>query len=314
MPDPRGSWFRVYARQVRQHPKFHALTLDEMGGWLVLRSECELLDGNPITDRDEALLILRRHKARHPVALLDKLLEVRLLDITDDGGYAIHDRQDHDRQKYPSDEAEETRKRKAAERERKAKEDASRDVTNESRVESRDVTTPAQARAEPAYESASEPAYEGGQDDPSKDPLTVICHLIGYWPKPADHQEYKVAVEEMARRYGEAWTLEAIPQAYALLVPRGRVRHWDLKRRAELILGERARSEELAIREADQERARKEREDIAAKQAVQSEEERERASLIRRAVKLWTHNKPDEPVPTDFDELRLWLEQNGATA
>ena len=188
-----------------------------MGAWLVLRAECELLDGHPITDRDEALLILRRHKAIRPATILDRLLEVRLLDVTDDGGYAIHDREDHDRPRSPSDEAEATRARKAAERARKAARDEE-DVTTSHESVTNDVTTSHESRAREsraslANESEPEPAYEGGQDDPEKDPLTVICRLIGYWPKPADHAEYKVAVEEMERRYGIAWTLEAIPQA-----------------------------------------------------------------------------------------------------
>ena len=92
------------------------------------------------------------------------------------------------------------------------------------------------------------------------------------------------------------------------------MRHWDLKRRAELILGERARSEELTIRVADQEKARLEREDIEKRQREQSEEEKEHAHIVRRAVKLWLEKRPDEPVPTNFDDLRGWLEANGAPA
>ena len=96
--DPRGRWFRVYARQVRQHPKFRRLTYAELGAWTELRAAAEMLDGEPFVDRADALLVLqRREKSRTKCTrLLDRLVDVRLLD-EDDRGVGIHDLEDHDR-------------------------------------------------------------------------------------------------------------------------------------------------------------------------------------------------------------------------
>lgn len=126
-PDPRGTWFRVYSRAVRQHVKFRDLTLSELGAWLVLRSEADLMQADRFADRREALLLLSRHEDVNPSGTaLEKLLAVGLLDELPDGGIAIHDLADHHRQQYPSDSAEATRLRKAAERERKGTVDVTR--------------------------------------------------------------------------------------------------------------------------------------------------------------------------------------------
>lgn len=68
---------------------------------------------------------------------------------------------------------------------------------------------------------------------------------------------------------------------------------------------ERAKQEERA-RHAAATRA-----SAAAKEreASATAEERERASVIRRAVALWMKQRPAEPVPTDTEELRTWLQQ-----
>ncbi len=56
----KGRWFRVYALQLRDHPKFRSLTAVEIGAWTALRSEAELRAGAVIADRAEAILILKR--------------------------------------------------------------------------------------------------------------------------------------------------------------------------------------------------------------------------------------------------------------
>ena len=45
-----------------------------------------------------------------------------------------------------------------------------------------------------------------------------------------------------------------------------------------------------------------------------SPEERERQELMRRAVGVWIRGGRKGEVPQDIDELRTWLEQNGAAA
>ena len=50
----KGRWFRVYARQVREHEKFRPMSALELGAWMALRSEAELRDKAMFADIDEA--------------------------------------------------------------------------------------------------------------------------------------------------------------------------------------------------------------------------------------------------------------------
>lgn len=120
--DPRGRWFRVYARQVRQHPKFRDLNVTQLGAWLTLRAEAELRDSACFADRAEAILVLRRRGTPRPAAMLDGLVALVLFDVEEDGRVTVHDRADHDRPNYPSDDPERVRERKREQRSRESHE------------------------------------------------------------------------------------------------------------------------------------------------------------------------------------------------
>lgn len=108
--DERGRWFRVYARQIGEHPKFRDLTGVELGAWTALRSEAELRDRAMIRDRDEALLILRRRKIPRAGVVLDRLIGLRLFDQDATGSIHVHDREDHDRGDVLPDEQQQHRR------------------------------------------------------------------------------------------------------------------------------------------------------------------------------------------------------------
>jgi hypothetical protein len=301
--DPRGRWFRVYARQVRQHPKFRGLSLSELGAWLVIRSEAEILDA-PLADRDEAIEVLRRHRGRP--SHLDRLIEVRLLDVLEDGRIEIHDRDDHDRQKAPSDKPESTRQRKAQERSRKV---TTRDAS---------VTTPTRARAHLQAGSASVSNSEGGGGGlPAEDDsATLACRMMFDGGKWLGKPEYVAGWDDMDHRYTQAWVQEELPTAYSEIAAGGdgKVLPWDLKRLVELRCAERQRADD---QRRDDERIAAELAEsdaLRAKAESATDEEKERASIARRAVSLWLKKRPTEPIPDSFDDLRGWLEQNGATA
>ena len=109
--DERGRWFRVYARSVRQHEKFRGMNLVELGAWMALRSEAELRDKAKFLDRDEAALVLRRRGGTRCLAMVDRMIEAGLFDLLEDGSIIVHDREDHDRPKYPSDDPEKVKSR-----------------------------------------------------------------------------------------------------------------------------------------------------------------------------------------------------------
>ena len=307
--DPRGRWFRVYARQVRQHPKFRGLSLSELGAWMVLRSEVEILDA-PLADREEAMRLLRLRRGRADV--LDRLIEVRLLDELPDGSIAIHDRSDHDRPPAPSDAAEETRKRKQKQRQK-----ASRSVTTRDTP----VTTPTRARprSEAGSGSASVSVSEGGgpgEGLPSDDDsATIACRQLFDSGKWLSDREYVAAWEDMDHRYSAAWVQAEITPAFAAcLEARGKVLPWDLKRMTEQRLAERSRAEERAREDAD--RRRSETQAAAQTVEVMSPEEQERQGLFRRALALWRERGMRDKVPTDVEELREWIDhhEQGAPA
>jgi hypothetical protein len=92
---------------VRQHPKFRGLSAVQLGSWLVLRSEAELRDGHCFADRADALTALRRRHTASAARMLDGLIALTLFDVQDDGSITVHDRSDHDRQSFPSDDPDE---------------------------------------------------------------------------------------------------------------------------------------------------------------------------------------------------------------
>lgn len=320
--DPRGRWFRVYSRQVRQHPKFRDLNVTELGVWLALRAEADLRTDAAFADEADALFILRRRKTPKPAAMLERMVDLRLFDRHEDGSIAVHDRDENDRQTYPSDDPEETRRRKAEERARKAK---NRDGA-ESRTESRDVTNghephahaPSQPASSPqpptnSRQPADAPAGEILTDLPDEsDPVTEACRLLpngGQWLSDLD---YRKAWDDLVRRFGDEWVLEALKLGYQSCLKRGRVRPWDLKRMTEWHLAQRNRADELAAEKAEKERIRAEAEAHQRALEEAAPEIQERAKLQQQAIRLGI--ELGLVVPTDPDEVRKFVMKYGSAA
>lgn len=179
--DERGRWFRVYARQIRKHPKFDVLSLPELGAWLVLRSEAELRDGHALIDRDDAILVLRRRKVSRPAPLLDALLTIHLLDVQADGTITVHDREDHDRPHYPSDDPDEVKKRVAKHRESVRNESSNDDVTNSNESLARGEAE-AEAEAAPASQPPDLRLLEEENGNDLKDGADAYFAVTGRFP------------------------------------------------------------------------------------------------------------------------------------
>lgn len=307
--DPRGRWFRVYARQVRQHAKFRDLSVVELGAWTALRSEAELRDGATFADRADALLVLRRRRTPKAGAVLGRMLELRLFDECADGSIVVHDRADHDRKEYPSDAPDQV-----AERQRKSR---------ASKTSHEDVTTrdgdghDTPARGEPAEaapasslqpeEAATEP---GGWLADDQDSVSVACRMLldgGRW---LGDKDYVHDFEELDRRYTSEWVQAEIHPAYKdVLHSRGKVLAWDLKRMIELRLAERSRREELETEKAERERIHAEREAQIRRIEEATPEQRERAAYQQAAIRLAL--KFGVQVPTEADEVRAFVEEHG---
>lgn len=307
----KGRWFRVYARQVDEHAKFRDLSVVELGAWMALRSEAELRDRAMIRSADEAVLILRRRRTPRPRAVLAHLIDLRLFDVDADGRLTVHDRADHDRPQYPSDAPDQSAERKR--RSRASHESVTtRDMSGgDSGHDTHARVQPQQAEPSPSIQPTA-PASAPADGLPGEaDSATFACRMFlngGRWLSDA---EYAEAWDELDRRYTPAWVQAEIQPAYAELHgTANRVKPWDLKRLVELRLAERARSEEHARERERIERDRQTTEEMRAKAEAATEEDRERASVIRRAVKLWLSRRPKDPIPTDFDALRSWLDEN----
>lgn len=311
MTDARGRWFRVYARQIRQHDKFRHLTGLELGAWLTLRVEAELRDAAVIADRDEAVLILRRRKVSRAGSVMDRLVELHLFDIAADGSIAVHDRADHDRPTYPSDEAEAVAERKRLSR--MVSRDESRVVTTRD-INGHDThagVQPQQADSAPA--NSTQPTAPAAGLPADDDSATAACRMFLDGGKWLGDPEYVKGWEEMDRRYTPAWVQEEMPAAYAELLARGgKVRPWDLKRTTDLRCAERSRSEEKGRQKASEQRQQDEMDELAGKRAALTAEEKERQDLMRRAIRTWKESGMVGDVPTDLNELRGWLESRGA--
>jgi hypothetical protein len=295
VPDHRGSWFRVYSRQVIVHPKFRALTYTELGAWVALRSEADLLGGVPFPDRRAAIQALARKKG--PSAkILDRLIDLRLLDVGEDGSIAIHDLSDHDRPAYPSDSKEARRDRKQQSRQ------SSRAVTTE-------VTTPAHARGEErrGEETRQEAEQSAGALPDENDPLTVICQLL-VSASPIEDKKYRAKVDDQTRRYGAEWVIGAYRQAFHDFVEESeRPSRWDLLHHAEKHLAGWTRAEELRREEAE-----RKREEVPTRELTP--EEFARQELMRKAIGIWVRGGRQGEVPTDVDQLEEWIAQNESAA
>jgi hypothetical protein len=311
-PDSRGRWFRVYARQVRQHPKFRDMTALELGAWTVLRSEAELRDGAQFLDRSEAVLILKRRHAPRAAALLDGLIERHLFDEHEDGSVHVHDREDHDRPKYPSDDPEKVRDRVAKHRAEKAEkrgnEEGNESVTNEETTLARGPASGAGAGA--ASSSASEPENETRAPDeaptyPWGEPDTAVGYMsiTGRYPSDGvldwldrlenDHPAEAI-IAELARQHAENSNLGT------LLSRTEKALKLDARRRQKA--DERARAKARVTAEAPHRKLEREA----------TPEERERAKLQQQAIRIGLALKVD--VPTDPEEVRKFVMKHGAVA
>lgn len=327
MSDDRGRWFRVYARMVKQHLKFRDLTGNELGAWLALRSECELRDGAMLDDTDEAVRILRKRKIPRPAAVLDRLVSLRLFDVTDEG-VAVHDRTDHDRADTPSEQQKHRREHRRVE----PTEDCDyclierwdRSVGRYGSWVSRgvDVDYPHSTQRGLPQQAAPAPSTQPADTDattaslPSDDDsATAACRKFlngGTW---LSNLEYVAGWDDLDRRFTREWVQAEIDPAYAELhAANPKVKPWDLKHRVEFRCAERVRLEDKRRERAEAEQRRKESDALKVKAAAASEEDKRRAEITRRAVSLWLKHKPNEPVPTEFEELEAWLERNGEAA
>jgi len=161
---------------------------------------------------------------------------------------------------------------------------------------------------------SSPQSKEGGPGETipgESDTATIACRSLMDGGRWLGDREYVTAWEDLDRRYTAEWVRDAIQPAVAELTAKGKVRAWDLKRLVDLRCAERSRTEENERQRRVADAARLESERLRAAAEAATEEERQRASIMRRAVGLWIKRKPTEPVPTDFDALASWLEQNG---
>lgn len=145
------------------------------------------------------------------------------------------------------------------------------------------------------------------------DSVTIACRMFMDGGRWLGDREYVAAWEDMDHRYSPAWVQEEIAPAYAAIYAKaGKIRPWDLKRMVELRCAERARAGERDRERHRQDADMAETEVLRRKAETATDEERERASVVRRAVGLWIKKRPRDPVPTDFDSLASWLAENGA--
>lgn len=304
----KGRWYRIYARQVEEHEKFADLSAVELGAWMALRSAAELRDQATIRDRAEALLILRRRRTPKASAVLDKLLELALFDVDGKGRISVHDRSDHDRPQYPSDAPE-----KVAERKRKSRAtgDSHEDVTTRD-GDGHDTHARVQPQPQPQPSANSLPPQPTGAGLPAADDsATEACSFFLNGGRWLEDREYVEAWDDMDRRYGKEWVRNEIRPAFQRLHSENpKVKPWALKQAVEFALAARVRQSEIERERAQADAAAAERKRLEEKAAAATDEEKRRASIMRRAVGLWIKRRPNEAVPTDFDQLEAWLAEN----
>lgn len=307
--DPRGRWFRVYARQVRQHPKFRDLNVTQLGAWLVLRAEAELRDGECFTDRAEALLILRRRHTPRPAGMLDGLVALTLFDVLEDGRITVHDRADHDRQPYPSDDPEKVRERVRRHRSKDSGNESGNDhetTGNESGNESPRAHAHSGAVAGADSESVSVGNDAGARDEDDEllsDSVVAYHSMTGKYPKAGvikwlnqlsdDHPEEAI-VQVMADEYrkdDDVSTLIGRTET-ALKLDSHRREKRDKK----------AQADYLANLNAPH--IKRERE--------ATPEEREQAKLQQQAIRIGLSMGVE--VPTDPAEVRKFVMKHGSAA
>jgi hypothetical protein len=304
----KGRWYRIYARQVEEHDKFSDLTGVELGAWMALRSAAELRDKATIRDRAEAVLILKRRRIQKAGAVLDKLIGRGLFDVDDKGRITVHDRADHDRPQYPSDSPEAAAERK---RRSRAKDDGHEDVPSRD-GDGHDTHAGVQPQPpSPATANSLPPQLTGAGLPAADDSATEACSLFLNGGRWLEDREYVEAWDDMDRRYGKEWVRSEIQPAYQRLHSENpKVKPWALKQAVEFALAAKVRQSEIERDRAQSEAAQAERKRLEEKAAAATEEEKRRASITRRAIGLWIKRRPNDAVPTDFDELEAWLAEN----
>lgn len=322
----KGRWFRVFPRQVEEHAKFRDLTAVELGAWTALRSAAELRDRALITDQAEAVLILRRRKVSRPAAVLQRLIDLRLFDVDEAGRVAVHDRADHDADEIGPEQRTHRRDHRRSEPTPNCgyclieKWDRAAAVHGAWVPRTVDVDSPRfhpsgqPQKAAPATDNSPSPQMQSPPGLPGEaDSATFACRMFVNGGRWLGDTEYTTAWDELDRRYTAEWVRPEIQPAYAEMHAKNpKVKPWDLLRAVELRLAERSRFEERQREQAIAEAEQAESERLRAKADAATDEDRRRASIMRRAVGLWIKHRPKEPVPTEFDDLARWLEQNEA--
>lgn len=299
--DERGRWFRVYARQVRQHPKFRGLNMTQLGAWLTLRSEAELRDGAVFTDRAEAALMLKRRGCPRPAAMVDGLIALRLFDERDDGALEVHDRADHDRQTFPSDDPDAVKERVQRHRKRKRNED----VTSRNDSETTPVRAPSGAGADSS--SVSDEGESEGESTPSGwdavDSVVTWHDLTGRYPSEK--------VIEWLNRLSDAHPEEAICRVLAEQYAED-TNPGTLLSRTDNALKLDAHRREKADKAAHEAFMRRLEEEHRQRVENATPEQREQAEFQKKAIRIGLHLGID--VPTEPEEVRKFVMKHGSAA
>jgi hypothetical protein len=305
--DPRGRWFRVYARQVRQHPKFRDLNVTQLGAWLVLRAEAELRDGAAFTDRAEAVLILRRRHTPRPAGMLDGMVALALFDVQADGSISVHDRADHDRGPFPSDDPEKVKERVQKHRKKKAVTTEGNEETN--RYEKSNDSPRARAHSGAGVGAVSEAASVEDDADAREQPWDLADSAVEYNRLTGNFPSKKVLdwldrmsddhpEEAIVRVMGEQWADDANPGT--LLSRTDNALKLDAHRRAKA--DKKAQADFVAKMNAPH--VKRERE--------ATPEEREQAKLQQQAIRIGLSMGVE--VPTDPAEVRKFVMKYGSAA
>jgi len=246
--------------------------------------------------------------------IVDRLVAIGLWDQVP-GGYRIHDYSDYQPTKA---EVISRRDQKAeagrvgglatqAQRKAPAKADGKAPASAPAKAQSKPVPKP---KPVPVPDSVSEPkgllTREGLPSE--DDSATAACRMFVNGGRWLDDDEYVGAWDDLDRRFTREWVKAEITPAYAELhAVNAKVKPWDLMRKVEFLCAERARTEDRAKEAHDLEERLAESRALREKAEAATDEDRRRAEIIRKAIKLWLKRRPSEPVPTDFDELSAWL-------
>lgn len=212
-------WVPVYTSLLTSR-KYRLLSLEERGAWLhVLLFAC-LAKPEGVVDRDVLAIELGPACGRTPESIIDRLVEVGLLD-SDGSTLTIHDRDQWQKgYRGPSDDPE---YKAAYMRDYRAK----RGSTVGDRGSTVGVSGIEERRGEEGEETRGEetPAYPWDAND--QDPYMVACQRLGFIPQSPD---FAGEWDALSRTFGPEVVIEAIGRTKPTRKP------WDLKKEAEMIL------------------------------------------------------------------------------